>query len=138
MRDEIRDELEPVGRAINDVRIGKGDQDPARQLGEGGFGDVPADPAACGVPAGLPDAALDLDRDHGIRPGEVRAVSLGLTRPQAFLLLKECPVGPDRQGELPLERVVWEGDEPLIGEGLLQMAGHRRQSSEWDGDEPRS
>jgi hypothetical protein len=70
--DEIGDELEPEGGAIEDVSIGKGDEYPAGKLGESGFRDVARDAAAGGVAAGAPQAAIDLDRDHGIRPGKVR------------------------------------------------------------------
>ncbi len=139
MRDEVRDELEPVGGAIEDVSIGKRDEDPSGELGKGGFGDVSGDPGARGVTAGPPDAAIDLDRDLGSGPGEVRAEGGALTRPQTLLLLEHHPGLPHRQRVLSDEGKVWKGDEPLVGKGLFQMAGHRRQNRErWGRDEPMS
>jgi hypothetical protein len=135
--DEVRDELEPVGGAIEDVSIGKRDEDPSGELGKGGFGDVSGDPGARGVTAGPPDAAIDLDRDLGSGPGEVGSEGGRFTRSQALLFLEGRPVVPHRQDVLSNERKAWEGDQPLVGEGFLQMAGHRRGSG-WDGDEPRS
>lgn len=124
MGDEIGDELEPEGAAIEDVSIGKGDEHPAGQLGEGGFGDVARDAAAGGMAAGPPQAAVDLHGHLGSRPGEIGAVGRWLTRLEAFLLLVAGPDHPRRQRMLSDERQVRERDQPLIREGLLQMAGH--------------
>ena len=100
--DEVCNEADPVGGAIEDVCVGKGDEDPTGQLGEHGLGDVPGDALACGVPPGPPDAALDFDGNLRIRPGKVSAKG-GLTRPQPFLLLVRDPGVPHGECELPVE-----------------------------------
>jgi hypothetical protein len=123
--DEIGDELEPVGGGIEDVSIGKRDENPAGELGEGGFGDVAADAPASGMAARGPDAAIDLHGHLGSGPGEISAVGGRPTGSEAFLLLKCRPRNPDRQDVFALEGQVWEGDQPLVGKGFLQMAGAR-------------
>jgi hypothetical protein len=101
--DEVCNEREPVGGAIEDVCVGEGDEDPTGELGESGLGDVPADAFACGVPPGPPDAAVDLDGHLRIRPGKVSAEG-GSTRLQPFLLLVRGPGIPHGKYELSLER----------------------------------
>lgn len=95
------------------MSIGKGDEDPARQLGERGFGDVPGDAAACGMTPWAPNAAVDLHGHLGLRPGEIRAIGRRPTRPQALLPLVDRPGAPRRQGVLPMEREQRKRDEPL-------------------------
>lgn len=114
VRDEISNELEPVGGAIEDVRIGKWNQNPARKLRQGGLGDVPGDAAAGGMPPWAPDSAVDLHGHLGIRPGKIRAIGRRPTRPQALLLLVRRPRAPHRDGVFPLEWELREGDEPLV------------------------
>jgi hypothetical protein len=122
VRNEIGNELEPVGGAIKDVSIGEGDENPAGQLSEGGFGDVSGDAAAAGVATRSPDATIDLHGDLSSGPGKIGAVGRRPTRLEALLLLIQRPSTPDRQRVFALERQVWEGDQPLVGEVLLQMA----------------
>lgn len=122
MRDEIGNELEPVGGAIKDVSIGEWDENPAGQLSEGGLGDVSGDAAAGGVTSWAPDATVDFHSDLGIGPGKIGAVRRRPTRLEVFLFLIHRPGIPDRQRVFALERQVWEGDQPLVGKGLLQMA----------------
>lgn len=124
MRDEIGNELEPVRSAIEDVAIRKRDENPARELSEGGFGDVARNAAASGMAAGAPDAAVDLNRNVGSRPGKIGAVRLWPTSPEAFLLLVVGPGAPNRQDMLPLKRQLREGNKPLVCKGFFQMAGH--------------
>lgn len=124
VRDEVGDELEPVRSAIENVGVSERDEDPATQLGHHGFCDVAGDPMASGMAAGPPDATVDLDRNGRGRPGKVRPVGRGLTRPQVLLLLPDRPGVPGGEGVFPHKGEVGEGHEPLIGEGLLQMAAH--------------
>ncbi len=128
MGDEVRDELEPVGGAIEDVCIGQGDENPASQLGEGGLGDDSGDAPACGVSTRPPDAAVDFDSHLGIRPGKVCPEGSGLTRPKPFLLLVGGPGVPHRQHELALKGQARERHQPLVGKRFFQMTGHRARS----------
>ncbi len=121
--DEVCNEREPVGGAIEDVCVGEGDKNPTGELGEHGLGDVPGDATACGVPPGPPDAAVDLDGHLRIRPGKVSAEAMS-TRPQPFLLLVRGPGVPHGQDELSLERQAGARDQPLVGKGFFQMAWH--------------
>lgn len=107
------------------MSIGERDEHPAGELGKGGFGHVAADAAAGGMPTRAPDPAIDLDGHLGRRPGKVGAVGGRPMRSEAFLHLKRCPCVPHRQAVLALEGKAWEGDQPLIGKSLLQVAAAR-------------